>query len=397
MIIYSPEIEVLPTKKVRLSCDFDTKGERQTLWYEFDEKWKDYLVIEQADAFLVGLLLLALKNKENIQIETAVSNKLLYQLNNYLIPILVHVFEEFKTCQITALEKSKLNLSGQNTDYYKIKGAATGVSCGVDSFSTIKRHLELEGELKIKYLTFFNAGSNGDYGGTNARELFHKRLKGVKRFTDEVGLSLIAVDSNISELLNMSFVKTDSLRNLSCTLAIQKLFTNYYYSSAFKFSELNFNSKGMHNYDLIFLSYLNTETTSFYPSMIDKTREERTSDISSYKYAWKHLDVCTSSFNTVNKKNCSKCHKCMRTQLTLDVINRLNHFDKVFDIDTYKKNVDSYISYLLAKKDLYVLDKTLLVFLKNNGFKITLKHKLLSKKIVIKRSINKIKSIFKNE
>lgn len=394
MKIYNPKIERVSLDKVRLNCQFESNGVKDTLWYEFDAKWEEYLVIEQSDAFVVGLLLLALKNDEDIYIEGTISNKLLYQLNNYLIPMLSHVFSDFNCITVKSKEVTEINFA-EFPKFKSLRGAATGVSCGVDSFSTIKKHYDQKGEIKLKYLTFFNAGSHGDYGGENSRNLFKKRLKRVSVFTNELHVDLISVDSNISELLKMKFIHTDSLRNLSCVLSIQKLFTNYYYSSAMRFERINFNANGMHNYDILINNYLNTESISFYSSMTDMSREERTNYISNYKYAQKYLDVCTSSNHTGFKRNCSTCAKCMRTMLTLDLLKKLNEFDKVFDLKKYEKNLDYFIASLLSKRDLYELDKTLLLFLKSNNFKFTLKHKILSEKIKMIRFARGVKKIFK--
>ena len=52
--------------KIVISSEFETNDGKNILWYEFDNKYKDFIVTEQSDAFVVGLLLLALKLNENI-------------------------------------------------------------------------------------------------------------------------------------------------------------------------------------------------------------------------------------------------------------------------------------------------------------------------------------------
>jgi hypothetical protein len=56
-------------------------------------------------------------------------------------------------------------------------GVGTGISCGVDSFFTIKNNINLEMEkYNITHLTFFNVGSSGSYGGEESRKFFYLEL-----------------------------------------------------------------------------------------------------------------------------------------------------------------------------------------------------------------------------
>ena len=50
----------------RLICEIDTNGKKDTLFLECEQKWKKYLLTERADAFVVLLLPVAMREKHDI-------------------------------------------------------------------------------------------------------------------------------------------------------------------------------------------------------------------------------------------------------------------------------------------------------------------------------------------
>ena len=225
--IYSPEL-VDFGESVRLQSRFEVNGKQDILWYEVKKRYGEYLTLERADAFLIGLLLLALKGGYDIRISSVLSERLYYQVTKYLIPLLsqIHGYKKIKIyCEKTSSEV--LPCGG---------GVGTGLSCGIDSFSTIYDHLAKTNDVdshEITHYTFFNVGSHGSLGGEKAYTLFKKREVIVKSCAEELGKELISVDSNLSELLQMNFKETHTFRSMSATLALQKLFNVYYYSSGY--------------------------------------------------------------------------------------------------------------------------------------------------------------------
>ncbi|CAM4043634.1 hypothetical protein FLAN108750_07195 [Flavobacterium antarcticum] len=369
MKIFPPELEIVGDKVI-LRSKFETNHYSDILWYEFDMQLKDDIVFEQSDAFVVGLLLLALKLGEDIYVVGTISARLKYQLNHYLIPALCLAFKEFVTIKIYAEHENEQIVSKHSAQ------AATGISCGIDSFATLIEHAYIKTDLKIAYLTYLNAGSHSDYGGKYGRNVFKMRSQRISRFAKEIKLPLVKVDTNLSDLLKMKFVSTHTLRNMSCILNLQKSIKTYYYASAFRFDTFEINNLISDKYDLLTLQMISTESTKFYSSLSDKTREERTSLVSNYRYAFDYLDVCVDPTNAKGKINCSKCEKCMRTQVTLDVLGRLEDFNKVFNNEFYILNKSKYIGKLLANKNNSLVDKNVLSFLIENDFRITASHQL---------------------
>lgn len=335
-------------KFITASADFQPNGgPRQSLWFELHSRYKDYVVTERCDAFLLGLLPYAMLHGEDIHLDCPVSEKLYYQLSDYLIPALTLANPAFRRMRIVPgqLEHHSLNSA---------RAVGTGFSGGVDSFCTVHDHfvnLLCPPSYRLTHLTFFNVGSHGDLGGETARTLFRKRLNLLGHFPKECGLELVVVDSNLSEVLQMNFSETHTLRNMAPVLLLQNLFHVYYYSSAYRMDDFRLinTSSDTSPYDLLNLAMLSTESISLYSAGTQYTRVEKTALIADYEPTWRYLNVCVC-----DDLNCSSCFKCMRTLLTLELIGKLNNFSSIFNIDTYFRHRDKYIGEVLSKKHRYL-------------------------------------------
>lgn len=271
-------------------ADYALDNSENRLWFSVPKRYGQFLVTENADAFVVGLLLLAMKDGKSIQVNAPVSRRLYYSLTHYLIPALNLANPEWKPIEIVAsggLTSDDLNEAGV---------AGTGMTCGVDSLCTFLDHLDCEDEFEIRYFTFFNEGSchvqleDGDW----SNELFLERLALVEAFAEEVGLPVVAVDSNIHELLSVSYLQSHAIRSVSFALNLQKLFRNYYYSSSHRHDHYELNPRDTSGYDLLLTSMLSTESTTFYSSASQYTRVQRTAMVSDYSPSYRHLNVCIS-------------------------------------------------------------------------------------------------------
>lgn len=344
MIIIDEPVLHETNEAVVISSSFKIGGETNLLWYKVPITFKEQLITERLDGFLVGLLFLGLKTGNDIQINGAISERLYYTLSHYLINALCLANPNFRKIEIFA---EKLDAK----DYNKGNCAGTGLSCGVDSFATYYDHLGEESPYQIDYFTFFNVGSHGDFGGERAREVFYDRFEGVKQVADKMNKEVITVDSNLSEVLRMNFLETNTLRNISCVLILQKLFRNYYVASKSRFDHYKLHAYNNQDFDLLTLNMLSTESTTFFSAVSHLTRVERTALISEYNSPKKYLNICTNPNHSIKSKNCSSCDKCLRTAFTLDLLNKLDLFQEVFDLGIYEENKNYYIGKILATKN----------------------------------------------
>src|SRR5690625_7111780 len=86
LTIHHPEI-VETNAGARLQATFEVDGKTETLWYEVESKYQEYLTVERTDAFVVGLFLLAFEKGYDIRVVGSISERLYYTLNMYLLPL----------------------------------------------------------------------------------------------------------------------------------------------------------------------------------------------------------------------------------------------------------------------------------------------------------------------
>ena len=368
MIIYEPKL-VVTEHYCCLETNFEANGKNGTLWYKFPIEFKEYIVVEQSDSAIVALMVLAMKNGEDIYIKGAISTKLYYTLTTYLIDALCFLNSEYSTIIINAESFSDKVFNNQNS-------TSTGISCGIDSFSTIITHLNIEEKYRVKCLTHLNAGSHGLFGGEISNKIYNQRLSRIREFSKSIDFPLIEISSNVADMVQEDFQKLHSIFHLSCILAIQKKIGIYYYASAYRFDHFNLNKNDTSDWDMMLLKLIETESLSFYSSMSQSTRYRRTEIISNYEPSYKYLDVCTASHVT-DKINCSKCEKCLRTQITLELIGKLNSYNEVFNLKVYEQYKDKYIADLVSKKNLNQINQELYLKLNLKG-EIKFKHYFMS-------------------
>lgn len=324
------------------------------LWFSMDKKYDSYICRNQLDGFLVGMLYPAMRFGEDIYVDGCVSEKLLFNLNNYAIPLLLSFSDSLNNIKIS----SKTTVVGNS----KGAGVGTGFSAGVDSFCTLYDRYILEDSpsYKVNSLLFFNVGSHGDWLQHGSLEFtrgkFETRYIELKKFADEINLDLIDIDSNLHFFHHWWHSYSHSLRAASVVLLLQQHYSKYYYSSAgLNYSGTLSYSKYYKNKDIgaycdpILLPLLSTESLDFISDGCSYTRSEKVLHVLNYEPAGRYLNVC---IDHVDKwENCSGCDKCLRTLLTLDITGNLNKFDKIFDFNIYEEKRDSYIISQMLKVD----------------------------------------------
>lgn len=321
----------------RLCSEILIDGKASTIWYEVEKEYEAFLCYEKADAFLVGLLPLAMAFKHNIEIKGApISEKLYWNLTNTYIPALANYSGYYHkidlSCDIDAAE-------------YAPYAVGTGFSGGVDSFYTLLKNTNSKTKsFAITHVTFFNVGANGSFGGEAAEKRFYNRTSSFENFVKEQGLKFVKVNSNISDIVMMSYNFTHSFRSMSAVLALQKLFKTYYYSADFTLKEFSFDPYDSSYYDLLNSGCFSTENTSFFTTGAVETRCEKMKFISQYPITYNVLNVCNS-----NDSNCRTCAKCIRTMCGLYSINKLDLYSPVFDVDYFKSKLSDNFAQIIAK------------------------------------------------
>lgn len=346
-------VEVDALIKVSVMVESSHYGSKE-LWFSVSNEYKNYICKDQLDGFLVGMLYPAMRYGEDIYIDGCISEKLLFNLNNYTVPLLLDFSDSLKKVKIS----SKLTT---NKSYNGV-GVGTGFSAGVDSFCTFYDRYVLEDlpSHKINSLLFFNVGSNGDwfqYGSADfTKNKFMTRYLELKQFADEVDLNFLKIDSNLHFFHHWWHSCSHSLKAASVVLLFQQHYTKYYYSSAgLSYAGTLSYSKYYKNRDVgaycdpILLPLLSTETLDFISDGCAYTRSEKLLHILNYEPVGRYLNVCVEHLD--NWENCSVCDKCLRTLLVLDFSGNLDKVEKIFDISKYKTKKYDYIASQVEKID----------------------------------------------
>lgn len=325
-------------------------GEKhESLWYRVNPEYGEYLCDDRSDSFVVTFFTFAMEQNLNLRSMYPVSEKLWYQITTQVMPQLAvtskGIGQEIKIFADTVSEP-----------YKNDGGVGTGMSCGVDSFATLYEYTELckTSKYKLTHLTHFNVGAHhGQTGSFNPelqKKLYLKDVAMVQKFCNEYGYKLIAVDSNLTEVLNsffgyVSFENTHTYRNVGVVLLLQKLFSKYYYSPAINLDHFKCKLESdTAYYEKWLLPNISTETTSFYNSNKNWTREDKIKQIVNFPQSYNWLKVCVKS-----DINCCKCVKCMRTIMGLEAIGKIELYSKVFDLKIVNENLENLKTYMLCK------------------------------------------------
>ena len=237
------------------------------------------------------------------------------------------------------------------------QGVATAISCGVDSFTTLKEYtIDCENDdYRITHLTFYENGAHHlDQYGYNEGQIkaFLGQANTAKEFCEKYGYELILIESNLNEMLSKLFwddayALTHTYRNVGFSLLLQKLVKTYYYSAGVNLDTFHFYVQSdPAYYERFLLPCCSTENTSFFNSNEGMTRLEKTMYISDFEQTYDHLLVCYMSGH-----NCGECKKCRRTLLTLDTIGKLDRYKNSFDIEKYQREKTDILADMIAYKD----------------------------------------------
>lgn len=331
--IHAPKVSI-GGGLARIVCDIEYDGQVKTVWFEVVQEYAEYLCHERSDAYVVGLLNLAMREGRDIICDVPVTEELLYQLNTYLIPSLArHGRAMYATKIVAKTDSSVLPNHG---------AVGTGLSCGVDSLHAIASHWKSEyPEKEITHLAIYNVGAFEDH-----EDQYQYQLEHAKSFCLEYGFNVITTNSNFHLMFDQCHLFAHTYRNCFCALLLQKFWKTYYVGSSGKdFSSFSLADNDTHDcayYELLSLQCFSTRQLKFYSDGGAVTRFDKTRMLVDFEAAQKYLHVCVRN----SGPNCNRCLKCCRTLIALDALGALEKFRAVFDIDYYCAHRRWYMRYL---------------------------------------------------
>lgn len=297
-----------------------------------------YFTSELSDPFVLALIELAMEKACDIRYEAPMSEDLKYHLEQYFIPVSASAIKEYHF----------IELIGKTTkeDIESKMAVGTGFSGGVDSFYTVLSRSNIKYE--TKRVTHLLLALNGAAMTGMTEELdakwFNEELKRFQVLAEELGLQLIGVNSNISLINNYRRIQkgADIVVTASFVHALRKLFGLYYWASNHDAVVHDFDSADGRIEGPLTISFMESGSLRFCLSGMEADRVQRVEYIADNPIVQKGLTVCGQP------DNCGHCFKCLRTMAELYSVGKLDKFDKVFDIDDYKKHFTSKLARELA-------------------------------------------------
>lgn len=328
-----------------LCSDINDNGAIKMVDYKVSIKYKDYLAYERSDAFLLAILYYAMIHCYDIVWETPCSEKLIFNLTNFYIPIVSDAVPFFH----------KIELSGKLTkeDLPNEGGVAAAISGGVDSTYTIYKYLNTEFDnYRLSHVLFtdcFTTSFSEEY----REEFYRDYLNILPKQAEELGVDFIFVQFHIDEMFsigsfrdkergNINDLGLYSLKYCSIAYALSKLICKYYFSSGQPALDFSWVSKDTDSYDLFTMAMISNDGMQFYSSGSEVNRSQKVKKIADWKFAQEHLQVCAMNHDN----NCGYCNKCIRTMSELYSIHRLELFQKRFPVQNYMENLGKRWGYI---------------------------------------------------
>ena len=329
--------------ETRLSAKVSFQGVEDECFYSVPAQFAGLADLSSSNAFLVGMLYPAMRYGENIEVEGTVSARLLFNLNEYLVPLMAECDSRLKRITITASATDDKGSAAASA-------VGTGFSGGIDSFATIYEHFERpapEG-FKLTHLFFFNVGAHGIPKKPGDMETierqFHARFDKFRGFPEEAGLPFVPVDSNVHKFHPWGHLEVATFATVSAVMFLQRGIRRYFLASSghtyrqlWKFLGDGGRPDAIERLNMMLLPWLSTESLDLVDDGNLYDRSQKTVLVANYPPARKYLNVCYGH-DTLDT-NCSVCPKCARTLLTLDILGKLDDFAGVFDIQKYKREV----------------------------------------------------------
>jgi len=342
--------------KLIFCCDVETRSDSEGFTITFEISPILDLSLGTADPFVLPCLLMAMERREDLDIAVPVSARLFHSVRTLLVPVLGKMLSLDQNIRVRA---SKTTSEGYSNNL----GVIAGFSGGIDSYAMLRDHY-FEApvpEYKLTHLLFNDVGSHNVRvkGQTEkGQEIYSNHLARIQCIANQLQLPLIRVRSNIDPLLRggwrLGFGRTHTIRHVSIALLMQSICRQFYYASGFSYVDLNFcDVDDISRGDPVLLQLCSTESMDCLSVGGQYTRVEKTQIVADMPLAHQTLDVCWGQLS--DKINCGRCSKCKRTILTLEILGKLQFFEKVFDLEAYYKERSAFIAQVLSS------ERTLLV------------------------------------
>lgn len=365
--------------------DIDAAAPAKTLYFEIRKDYGAMFSTDTYDAFFLIGLYLAMYHKTPLKIRGNVSKKLYKNAKWYIQKILCDFSDLLAPVDIIVDGFAPTKANGRLI--------GSGISCGVDSLSTIYDRFvkENDRDYRINSLFIFNCGTHGDYGAPMTPVVFNSRINRAVAVADELRLPLVVIDTNLHLFRHEDDKPTVMFLSMySCVLSLQNSIKRYYIPSGCSYQGIkDFGDKEHHNdlataCDSYLIPLIQTERVELIVDGCQKRRVDKIAAMTDWPIAQKYLNVCLVQ-KGADTTNCGKCSKCLRTMLALEILGKLDDFAQVFNVEDYRKESLIYKARCLDKIDYSTFYRELVDLAKEKNFPMPVKRTcyVLDGKVVV--------------
>lgn len=333
----------------RIVADVDIDGVSVPLWIEVAKEFGEAICSSRSDAFVVGLLFVAIQGRHDVQFVTPITDELKEGLERDFLDVICQHQPDLYHVKLIGPTASAISKEE------RVHG--TGISCGVDSLYTYFRRMNQPNVRECLVL----ANMHGDVPNETS-EIRKERFEYIKNnainFAKDAGKGLVVVDTNYNnkELPGLGFEGCTTYGNLFVVMALQNMFTKYYIASGGpiedfkKYIENGIYGTDCSDYDLLLLSAVSTSSLKFVVDGLDR-RTDKVLQLCKEPLAWKYLDVCHVHKPGRKKNGTYDCPKCMHTVLEIMAVgpNELEKFSQVFDVGYVKTHRWQYCAEMIRQ------------------------------------------------
>ena len=308
--------------RTRLTYQITIGSRPRPLWFEFDSQYAPWVDRISGDAAVISLLAEAMRKGQGIECDAPVSGTLLNSLARYMAGV-ASFFPAMHSVGVRARRSEQPIGRCFDVDGRELQVA--GLSNGVDSLHMVRGLLGsfARGDGRARLVAAcFNVGNNGRR--TTGRAVHLRRLKGVRAAASDMGLELLAVDTNVDEFHSGRYQDSYAARLTGAALVFQQAVSKYHIASSNSHEQL-----GPEGSSPLLDPLLSTEKMQVVHGGSALSRVEKIEAIAGWPVARKHLHVCVRG--DAGTGNCSGCPKCAKTMLAISLLGLTHSFAGRFD------------------------------------------------------------------
>jgi hypothetical protein len=302
----------------------------ENLYFKIDKKYSKWIT-DKSDPLLISLLIPAMKNRENIEVQGTISKKLYNNLDN---------IQDLLIAVMPGLSKVKVEADIIEDKDIRHKAVLSGFSAGVDAFTTFEDYyLNPKSKIKITHFLF----NNLTYGSHR----IYRKIDNINKIKQKYNFPLFQTWSNLHSFYKkghkIGFEQTHTMRNAAIPHFLGGMPNLFLYSSTFHKDLIQpIRSHDLAIIDDLLLPLLSSNTVQCMSVGSEYTRLDKTLKISKLEDAYRHLDTCIGK-QTRKFINCGTCRKCTRALLTFELVNKKNNFKNIFNLEAWNSVRENYI------------------------------------------------------